>query len=175
MAVTELALLTITSPSLTPSTLGPLLDEAKSTLEKASGHRFAFYGSSSYAAADAQLLIVGSWEDISAHSVFLKSPENLKLLSMLENKVEVNWMIHLNTDMSRMEGYYEKEWVRVVATDTKTLGNTARTDIFRGQVMEHDTLSERGYTLLWGSNKSEVDNMNECGQTVGVFGRVILF
>lgn len=123
---TEIAILPLTHP-LTPSnpTLPPSLikklQTAKLVLETASGFDFFYFQQ----AEDPSIIyIIGEWESVEAHGVFLKSKENLALLEQLKDDIvregegdKIMQMWHLDTSI--------KTWIMGTANaDDKTLLTT---------------------------------------------------
>lgn len=96
MAVTELALLTLSpsNPISSPALLANL-QKAKTILENASKAPFDFYHEIEQ---PDHLYIVGSWQSLTAHDEYLKSPENQELLVALKDQVTVDWMFHVDVD-----------------------------------------------------------------------------
>jgi len=100
MPVTELALLPLTTPL--SSTLITKLLAAQSVLTSASGHPFHIYQQ----IEDPSLLyILGKWDSVAAHHVFLSSEENQKLLESLKDDLDLEKIVlyHLDADIFALE------------------------------------------------------------------------
>ncbi len=116
MAVTELALLRIVersteSPLVLSAELRNHLRLGKEAMEKASGYKFYYL----HCLEDSTLIfIVGGWPSIPFHmEEWIPSQENQALLKLLEGKVNVEWMFHLDLDPNERGFPLEKEMVTV--------------------------------------------------------------
>src|SRR5438045_3317769 len=100
MTVTEIALLHILpAHKISDQSIFSDLAHAIQVLRKASGYSFYLYQQ----IEDPHFLyILGTWQSVSYHrDIFLPSPENQSLLSLVKDRISVEWMFHVsNTNLS---------------------------------------------------------------------------
>lgn len=100
MAVTEIALLRLKTPEPTSSTR-KILKQAQQAQSEWSGFPVQIacqLEDSSY------IYILGGWESIAHHNGdWIKSETNQKLLAQLKDDVDVEWMFHVDIDVSEYQ------------------------------------------------------------------------
>ena len=116
MAVTELSLLRILSPSARGrgELASHLLDHlrlAKDAMEKASGFKFYYL----HCIEDPSIIfITGGWPSVQFHmEEWIPSAENQKLLKLMEREVDVEWMFHLDLDPEDRKSLFGRKVVAV--------------------------------------------------------------
>ncbi|KAH8804639.1 hypothetical protein F5884DRAFT_680955 [Xylogone sp. PMI_703] len=113
MTVTEFAILHLSTPpqeGKLPAAFLERLTTAKQVLDKASGYNFHFFQQ----VEDPSLVyIIGRWESVAAHGVFLPSDENKRLLDLLKDDIDIPSIIlyHLETDVYDISEEADKKQV----------------------------------------------------------------
>ena len=115
MAVTEIALLRLKTPEPSSSTR-EILKQAQQAQSEWSGYPVQFarqLEDSSY------FYILGGWESIAHHNGdWIKSETNQKLLAQLKDDVDVEWMFHVDIDVSKYQDF-SSIWPMDYSTDTR--------------------------------------------------------
>lgn len=89
MPVTEFVVLSLTKPVTSdsptlPETVIQHLKEAKAVLESASGYGFRYF---QQVEDPSKVYILGLWDSVTAHTTFIASPENQRLLELLKDEI----------------------------------------------------------------------------------------
>lgn len=97
MAITELAFLRLKTPEPSPTTKKDL-QAAQQAQSEWSGYPVNFLRS----VDDQQdFFLLGGWDSVAQHcGEWITSEINLRLLGKLKDDVDVNWMFHLDIDVS---------------------------------------------------------------------------
>lgn len=99
MAVTELALLRLKTQDASSSTKSTLLQAQKLQTEY-SGHQVTYL----HQVEDpASFYLLGGWESVEKHTgggQWISSETNQKLLAEMKDSVDVDWVFHLDVDVS---------------------------------------------------------------------------
>ncbi|KAK2745270.1 hypothetical protein FQN57_003965 [Myotisia sp. PD_48] len=96
MAITELALLHLNKPVGSDEELSLALRDAKLAMEAFTGYPFSFLIQQE---DPSFVYVLGTWESLTQHvDDWIPSDENQAILKLIEGKVEVEWLIHLDID-----------------------------------------------------------------------------
>ena len=151
MAVTELALLRILSPLSNEGKVefsSDLLNHlrlAKEAMEKASGFNFYYL----HCIEDpSTIFVVGGWPSVQFHmEEWIPSSENQELLKLMEGKMDVEWMFHLDLDPKDRESLFGR---KVVAVGRYVVKGGARDDFMTvfGEIKRKLELIVRGENMV---------------------------
>ncbi|CAI6243692.1 unnamed protein product [Periconia digitata] len=93
MAVTEIAHLSLLNTSLKDSQLRQKLKQAQQSMQAYTGRTFYLMRRP---LSNSVVYIIGEWDSVDHHKEWLVTDENQRLLQLLKDDVEVDWMIHID-------------------------------------------------------------------------------